>query len=465
MVTIMAASTSSSQACLLFGLILALGSVALDAFVPPPAARLQAKPPQSNPQQDTAGSHLGVTEKDTSADQIDGALDQERFLEELKLEAAQLDEHLNAQSSVTSSASQQSSSYWKFRGYDVFRQVAPPREEPRTGGPNAPAVILVHGFGCSTVYWRETIRSLTDQGYEVHALDLLGQGRSAKPTPEQWWPWHPVEYSLDLWAEQVDAYARENLAPGRPIVLIGNSVGSLICLTAATGDFANGRRREDGAAFVEDRCYLPYIRQHVVGIGEFNCGIGMNIRNILKDPKWNPVQRWLLTGAFNVLETMVFDNTALLAFVMDRMVTRDMLRKVLRDLYSCAADPEAKIDAELVDSFYLPAKESASPLVLRQILTNDAGLTPMELHAKHGEFLDSLPIHVVWGDEDKVIPIKWQVPRFLQELSEREGNAVTMDVVHGGHILFDECPGDSNGSMLAWLNSLQVSSTSKSSRV
>ena len=446
----MAASTSWSQTCrLLIGLVLALGSVAVDAFVPPPAL-LQAKPPQ---QQDTTGSHLGVTEKDT-ADRID-VLDRERFLEDLKLETARLDKHLHP-SVVSTPASQ--SLYWKFRGYDVFRQVALPGE-PRTGGPDTPAVILVHGFGCSTVYWRETIQTLTDQGYEVHALDLLGQGRSAKPTPEQWWPWHPVEYSLDLWAEQVDAYARENLAPGRPIVLIGNSVGSLICLTAATGDFANGRRREDGAAFVEDRCYLPYIRQHVVGIGEFNCGIGMNIRNILKDPKWNPVQRWLLTGVFNVLETMVFDNTALLAFVMDRMVTRDMLRKVLRDLYSCAADPEAKIDAELVDSFYLPAKESASPLVLRQILTNDAGLTPMELHAKHGEFLDSLPIHVVWGDEDKVIPIQWQVPRFLQELSEREDNAVTMDVVHGGHILFDERPEVSNGSMLAWLDSLKVSST------
>ena len=465
----MAASTSSSQVCLL---ILALGSVAVDAFVPPPAL-LQAKPPPQHPQ-DTTGSHLGVTEKDTSVDSSTSpttkdALDRESFLKELQLEAAQLDEHPNPHS-ATGTSSQQSSSYWKFRGYDVFRQVALP-EEPRTGGPNAPAVILVHGFGCSTVYWRETIQALTAQGYEVHALDLLGQGRSAKPTPEQWWPWHPVEYSIDLWAEQVDAYARENLDLGRPIVLIGNSGGSLVCLTAATGDFDNGRRREDGAAgadaatFREDRCCLPYIRQHIVGIGEFNCGIGMNVRNILKDPKWNPVQRWLLTGVFNVLETMVFDNTALLAFVMDRLVTRDMLRKVLRDLYSCAPDPEAKIDEELVDSFYLPAKETASPLVLRQILTNDAGLTPMELHAKHGEFLDSLPIHAVWGDEDKVIPIQWQVPRFLQELSEREGNAVTMDVVHGGHILFDECPEVSNGSMLAWLDSLKVSSTCEPSQM
>ena len=457
----MAASTSSSsQARLLLGLILALGSVAIDAFVSPSAA-LQAKPSRRH-LQDTAGSHLGVTEKDTldsstSHATTKDALDRERFLEEL--EASRLHEHL--QSSIASTSSSQSS-YWKFKGYDIFRQVALP-ERPRK---DAPAVILVHGFGCSTVYWRETIRSLTSQGYEVHALDLLGQGRSAKPTPEQWWPWHPVEYSLDLWAEQVDAYARENLDPGRPIVLIGNSVGSLVCLAAATGDFAEHRSEDADAAILgEDRCYLPYIRQHVVGIGEFNCGIGMNVRNILKDPGMNPIQRFLLTGVFNVLETAIFGNTALLAFVMDKLVTRDMLRSMLRDLYSDAVDPDAKIDEELVDSFYLPAKESASPFVLKQILTNDAGLTPMELHAKHSEFLDSLPIHVVWGDEDKVIPIHWQVPRFLQELSERDDNAVTMDVVHGGHILFDECPEVSNGSMLAWLNSLQVSSTSEPSQL
>ena len=431
-----------SQA-LLCGLLFIVSS---SAFVPKFAALHHHSSFPRRQHQDTAnrifpapGSHLlGVTDnKDTSSivtnDNAIGniipkhndSLDEEKFLEELELESAQLDEQNQLVEPEKIQPSEKQSGYWKYRGYDIFRQVA----LPNTSRTNAPAVILVHGFGCSTVYWRETIKALIDQGYEVHAIDLLGQGKSAKPTDG-------VEYSINLWAEQVGAYARENL-PGRDLVLIGNSVGSLVSLTAATG--------------VNDAGGPSYIRKHIAGLGFFNCGIGMNIRNILKDPKWNPVQRYLLNALFDVLETLVFGNAVLLRFIMEKLVTREMLRNVLRGLYSCAPDPDAKIDDELVDSFYLPAKETSSPLVLRQILTNEAGLTPIELHEKHKAFLDELPIHVVWGDVDDVVPLKWQVGSFYQELSMRKDNAVTMEVVHGGHILFDEVPEDSNGSMISWL--------------
>jgi hypothetical protein len=170
-------------------------------------------------------------------------VDEDAFLEELE---ERFDKHGNvivgsdddpvAESAVAPSSSSPSSddsspknkpelepqqSYWKYRGYDIFRQVALP-DMPLT---NAPAIILVHGSGYSAVYWRETIKALTGQGYLVHAIDLLGKGRSAAPTDD-------VECSVALWADLVDRYARENL-PGKDIVLIGNSVGSLVSLTAA----------------------------------------------------------------------------------------------------------------------------------------------------------------------------------------------------------------------------------------
>jgi pimeloyl-ACP methyl ester carboxylesterase len=31
------------------------------------------------------------------------------------------------------------------------------------------------------MYWRETMSVLHNEGYDVHALDFLGQGRSSKP--------------------------------------------------------------------------------------------------------------------------------------------------------------------------------------------------------------------------------------------------------------------------------------------
>ena len=341
---------SCTLQALLCGLLIIASS---SAFVP----RFAALHPHSSPRrqhQDTRtctanrifpapGSHLwGVTDsanKDASSiatndntigndipTNTDAELDEEKFLKELELESPRLVEQ-NLLLSEKTQPSEKQPGYWKYRGYDIFRQVALPNT-PRS---NAPAVILVHGFGCSTVYWRETIKALIDQGYEVHAIDLLGQGKSAKPTDD-------VKYSINLWAEQVDAYARENL-PGRDLVLIGNSVGSLVSLTAATGV-----EEDDGGP--------SYMRQHIAGLGFFNCGIGMNIRNILKDPKWNPVQRYLLNALFDVLETLVFGNAVLLRFIMEKLVTRDMLRNVLRGLYSCAPDPDAKIDDELIDSCY-----------------------------------------------------------------------------------------------------------------
>lgn len=42
------------------------------------------------------------------------------------------------------------------------------------------AVVLIHGFGGSTVTWEETGRALAAAGYDVYAVDLLGFGLSQK---------------------------------------------------------------------------------------------------------------------------------------------------------------------------------------------------------------------------------------------------------------------------------------------
>ncbi len=44
----------------------------------------------------------------------------------------------------------------------------------------APPVILLHGFGGSTVSWRDSVPVLVQAGYAVYAVDLLGFGLSEK---------------------------------------------------------------------------------------------------------------------------------------------------------------------------------------------------------------------------------------------------------------------------------------------
>ncbi|MDY7023547.1 MAG: alpha/beta fold hydrolase, partial [Cyanobacteriota bacterium] len=62
---------------------------------------------------------------------------------------------------------------WTWKGFPICYY---------TQGNTGPAVILVHGFGASWGHWRKNIPELA-VSCRVFALDLLGFGGSAKPTP------------------------------------------------------------------------------------------------------------------------------------------------------------------------------------------------------------------------------------------------------------------------------------------
>lgn len=329
---------------------------------------------------------------------------------------------------------------------------------PKDGQP----VMLIHGFGCSSTYWRATRSTLVDAGYRVHAIDLLGQGKSAKPGRSE-----GVEYSINLWASIVDAYARDVVAKERAggglfdglfgtttnksdgIVLVGNSLGSLVALSAALGDHTNSQSNEASDAAASASAYLP---GRVKGLCFFNCGVGLNSRGIVDEPQWSPFQRFLFTTVLNTLDLLLFKNPPVLTYLLSEVVTKDLLRGALEGLYRY--DP-TRVDDELVDSFYYPAKDEGAPEALGQIYTNDPGLSPMDLHEKYSDMAASLPIHLVWGDDDAVTPLSGGVGTFYSGLSNDETTSVTMDVVESvGHIPFDDNPIECNGSMLRWVEAL-----------
>ena len=84
-----------------------------------------------------------------------------------------------------------------------------------------PVVLLVHGFGASTDHWRFNIPVLA-KTHEVHAIDLLGFGRSDKPAE--------LDYGGELWKEQIVAYVKDRIK--KPTVIIGNSLGGYAALAA-----------------------------------------------------------------------------------------------------------------------------------------------------------------------------------------------------------------------------------------
>ena len=287
------------------------------------------------------------------------------------------------------------------------------------------------------------MQTLQSEGYEVHALDLLGQGRSDKPTDGS------VEYSINLWANMVDDYASCNKLGENGVVLMGNSLGSLVALAAACGDFVGDQSNKDTYLSGDAEGNNSLVK----GICLFNCAVGLNSRNVLKNPSLSPLQKQVFGFIFDVLNALIFDNEALLRYALNKIVTKELLGNALTSLYLHSPD---RVDKELVDSFYYPAKEGGDGAVeaIRQIYTNDAGLTPMEMHEKYPDILNSIPLHLIWGDADGVTPITGDVGAFYcDRVANNRGHRglTTIDVVKSGHMPFDDNPIDTHLKMMSWL--------------
>ncbi|MFH8795084.1 alpha/beta fold hydrolase [Streptomyces sp. NPDC017941] len=93
------------------------------------------------------------------------------------------------------------------------------------GPQHAPAVVLVHGWTCSTAFWAAQVRALSAT-YRVIAYDLRGHGRSDAPL-------EPAGYSTRALADDLEAVLAATLAPGEPAVLAGHSMGAMTLLAAA----------------------------------------------------------------------------------------------------------------------------------------------------------------------------------------------------------------------------------------
>ncbi|MFD9441074.1 alpha/beta fold hydrolase [Streptomyces sp. NPDC060006] len=86
----------------------------------------------------------------------------------------------------------------------------------------APAVVLAHGWTCSTAFWAAQIRDLAAD-HRVIVYDQRGHGRSAAS---------PV-CSTDGLADDLEAVLAATLAPGEKAVLAGHSMGGMTLMAAA----------------------------------------------------------------------------------------------------------------------------------------------------------------------------------------------------------------------------------------
>ncbi|MEV1061785.1 alpha/beta hydrolase [Streptomyces sp. NPDC050263] len=108
-------------------------------------------------------------------------------------------------------------------GAPLHVEIHGPDHGPEPDHGTAPAVVLAHGWTCSTAFWAAQIRDLAVD-HRVIAYDQRGHGRTPASSV----------CSTDALADDLEAVLDATLAPGEKAVIAGHSMGGMTVLAAAS---------------------------------------------------------------------------------------------------------------------------------------------------------------------------------------------------------------------------------------
>lgn len=264
---------------------------------------------------------------------------------------------------------------------------------------NNPPVILVHGFGASIEHWRHNIPAIANE-HTVYAIDLLGFGASRKAD---------VEYSMALWTEQIHDFWQTFI--GTPAILVGNSIGSLVCLTAT-------------ATYPEMSQGLVMLSLPDVSVRE----------DILP-----PFARPIVTGIENLFASPLLIKNIL------KLVRRP---SVIRKWAGVAYPNKAAVTDELVEILSSPAYDRNSEQTLLRL---SRSVRKPSFAKSVRDLLPGVmvPMLLIWGLEDKMIP-----PKQAREIAALNSRLKLIELANTGHCPHDEYPEQFNSLLLDWLKSI-----------
>lgn len=281
---------------------------------------------------------------------------------------------------------------WYFRGWRSRYGFARSHNAENT----KPPILLIHGFGAVIDHWRGNIPELV-QNHTVYAIDLLGFGGSEKP---------PTRYSIYLWVEQVFQFWRKFV--NVPMVIIGNSIGSLVAAIAAS------HHPEMAAAVVT--ISLPDIEA-------FNAMVPQALQ---------PIERSVKALVSAVLVKPLFH------LVRQPFTIRLVLKGIVYG-------DRHRVDAELVEMIAKPARDrqAAEAFLRLNRSLNQPNYSPSLTQA-----LEQLqvPLLILWGSGDRLIP-----PSEGKRLVKYAPNATLIYLEGLGHCAHDDNPERVNHEILNWL--------------
>jgi pimeloyl-ACP methyl ester carboxylesterase len=273
-------------------------------------------------------------------------------------------------------------------------------QQSSSRGTAAPAIVLIHGFGASIYHWRKNIPALAEVG-EVYAIDLLGFGASAKPTPGV-----DVDYLFETWGQQVVDFCQEVVK--RPVILVGNSIGCIVAMQAAV--------------------MAP---QAVSGVAMLNCSL-----RLLHERKQSEQPFYKRLGA-PILQS-VLGNRAIGHWFFQRLAQPQAVKNILKQAYK---RHEAVTD-ELVSYLLAPAADAGAADVFLAFTRYSFGPLPEDLLPQL-----QCPALVLWGEKDP-----WEPVEMGRSLFSQFPAVERFEVLAGlGHCPQDEAPEVVNPLLQAWI--------------
>jgi pimeloyl-ACP methyl ester carboxylesterase len=291
---------------------------------------------------------------------------------------------------MTSLATPTINSSWMWRGYNINYQ-----QQGESGVP----VLLIHGFGASVGHWRKNI-SVLGSSSRCYAIDLIGFGGSAKPTPGE-----GIDYTFETWGELVADFCRDVI--GSPTLLVGNSIGCIVALQTAV--------------------IHPEL---VKGVSLLNCSL-----RLLHDRK-RATLPWYRQFGTPILQS-ILGVKSIGGLFFRQLAQPNVVRKILLQAYH---RPEAVTD-ELIDILMAPAKDPGAADVFLTFTGYSWGPLPEDLLPQLT--CDAIAI---WGAADPWEPI--DLGRALMNVSTvRE----FFELPAVGHCPQDEAPELVNPILEKWI--------------
>lgn len=283
---------------------------------------------------------------------------------------------------------------WLWRGWQVRYSFQIPSNQSTL---NSTPIILIHGFGAAIEHWRKNIPVLAEN-YPVYALDLIGFGASRKVK---------TFYSTYLWAEQIYDFWR--IFINQPVIIIGNSIGSLVAMTAAH--------------------LYPAMLKGIVMLSLPD----VSLRQEMIPKPLQPVVR----AIENIVACPLLIKILFKVFIRQPLIIRNWLKIAY-------ADNQA-ITEELVKIISQPPQDLAADIAFNALFRS---LSRPQFAPSAKEILPQLqiPILLIWGLQDRMVPAK------LAKMYSNLNPLITLvELENVGHCPHDECPERFHQIFLAWL--------------